>query len=93
MEVPHRDYNLCKSQPKLPEHSPVLEPPSSHGCKTLNSLRAGLKDEKAKRAAQCECNRLNPKAPKPSGCHTPDDQKKTQRQAATTASWNTKASP
>ena len=60
MEVPHREYNLCKPQPRLPEHSPVSEQPASYGCKTLNSLKAGLMDEKAKRAAQHEYHRLNP---------------------------------
>ena len=63
MEAPHKKYNIRKPQPKLPTDSPVEAPlPSGH--KKLNSLQAGLTDDKAKRAAQWEYHRLNPKVPR-----------------------------
>ena len=76
MEASKRSYNLRKPQPKLPGNFPDAEIPPSGGHKTLNSLQAGLINDKAKRAAQREYNKLHPTSPKPSGHQKPEKEKK-----------------
>ena len=67
MEEPESNYSLCMPKPKLIEE-PQNTPPTPSGHKTLNSLCAGLIDEKSKCAAMREYRHLNPKpesVPKP----------------------------
>ena len=52
-------YNLHKQKPKSPEQSKT--PPAPVGRKTLNSLCAGLMDEKSKCAALRKFRKLSPK--------------------------------
>ena len=60
MEQPESDYNLRKPKPKLIEE-PKNTPPTPSGHKTLNTLHAGLIDEKSKCAAMREYRHLYPK--------------------------------
>ena len=59
MEAPDIKYNLRKPKPKSPEKSVI---PAPVGRKTLNLLRAGLMDDKAKWAAEREYKKLNAEA-------------------------------
>ena len=72
MEASKRSYNLHKPQPRLPGKFQDAEISPSGGCKTLNSLKAGLINDKAKGAVQCEYNKLHPTSPKPSGHQKPE---------------------
>ena len=59
MEQPESSYDLCEHKRSVKK--PVLEKPNPEPhccCKTLNSLQAGLTDEKAKRAARREYQKL-----------------------------------
>ena len=60
MEQPESSYDLCERKKSVKK--PVLEKPNPEPqChhKTLNSLQTGLTDEKAKRAARREYQKLN----------------------------------
>ena len=60
MEVPESKHNLRNTKPKDTVEDKCAKITLSSGCKTLSSLQAGPMDEKSKRAARREYQKLNP---------------------------------